>query len=174
MFFSSRRKEPKAARGRQCEHAGVAAPDPRTHHGVAGTSPSIRHCRPSSGSCLDSVPHWNCGLLHPPQAAQPYVPRRGEPQRTVVGYRLGTPGRAPSRVSCAQESVVRQSQGCWVLVGLVPMKFGCRGRWLSKLSSGGPHLTALLEWVVLGRGERVRSQAAVLRRGASVMRRDPC
>ena len=41
MFFSSRRKEPKAARCRQCVQAGVAAPDPRTHHGVAGRSPSV-------------------------------------------------------------------------------------------------------------------------------------
>ena len=38
---------------------------------------TIRHCRSVSWSCLNSVPHWNFRLLHPPLAAQPSVPRGG-------------------------------------------------------------------------------------------------
>ena len=73
MFFSSRRKEPKAARGRQSEQAGVAAPDPRTHIGVAGQT------------CLT-----------------PKLPRGGEPQRYGGCAWHWVPCRAHSRVSSPQ------------------------------------------------------------------------
>ena len=40
LYFLTREKVPKSARGRQSVQAGVAAPDPRTHLGAVGRTPS--------------------------------------------------------------------------------------------------------------------------------------
>ena len=60
---------------------------------ASADSATIRHCRSASISCLNSVPHWNFRLLHPPLAAQPYVPPGGRAK--IFSSRRGATVLAP-------------------------------------------------------------------------------